>query len=674
MKKQAVHETQKASHSPEAENPRTARSVGTHPAKSASSVRTNIHITFPDGSRKEFPTGVSSYEIAMSISEGLGRQALAANVNDAFIDLYKPLTEDSTVRILTSKDADGLEVLKHSCAHLLAHAVHRLYPEAMPTIGPVIEHGFYYDFANLQISEDDLALIEQEMRRIVKEQLPVERVEYPDKAAAKNAYATNKFKLEMIEEHEGGSSAYRQGDFTDLCRGPHVPSTKSFESSGFKLTKLAGAYWRGDAMREQLTRIYGVCFASKKELDDYVKLLVEAEKRNHRKLGQQLKLFSVHGEASGMPFFHDNGNFIFRRLMEFMVEEMEKLDYQFLRTPLILNKQLWLQSGHWDHYKENMYFSKIDEQEVAVKPMNCPGHLLVYKSEHHSYRELPIKAGEFGIVHRHELSGVLNGLFRVRCFTQDDAHIFCTQAQIKEQVRELIDLVHRIYSQFGFEYTVELSTKPEKAMGDPELWELAERLLAEAMHESGIEFKLNPGDGAFYGPKIDYHVKDAIGRSWQCGTIQLDFSMPEKFDLTYEGSDGQKHRPVMIHRAIYGSLERFIGILIEHFAGRFPLWLSPRQVRVLTIADRHQPYAEDVARELRGAGLRTQVDARTETTNKKIREAQLDQVNYILVVGDTEVAQSTVNVRTRDGVVRGALSCKELIAELATLIRERKLT
>jgi len=631
-----------------------------------------IKITFPDGSKKEYKKGSSPLEIAQSISEGLARSVIVARFNDRLVDLTRRLEEDGSLELIKPDSEDGLFTLRHSCAHLLAHAVKRLYPKAKPTIGPPIEHGFYYDFDNLEISNEDLPKIEAEMRKIIKEAVPAERIEHSSKKEAIKAYKDNPYKVEMIKELDEGTSSYRHGDFQDLCRGPHVTNSKAFDKVGIKLDKIAGAYWRGKSENTMLTRIYGLCFATKKALEEFLKMREEAEKRDHRKLGQQLGLFSIHEEAPGMPFFHDNGYFIFRRLMEFMVEEMEKLGYQFLRTPLVLSKQLWLQSGHWDHYKENMYFSKIDEQEVAVKPMNCPGHLLVYKSGHHSYRELPIKAGEFGIVHRHELSGVLSGLFRVRCFTQDDAHIFCTESQIKEQVRELIALVNRVYDQFGFAYRVELSTKPEKAMGDPKLWELAERLLTEALQESEIEFKINPGDGAFYGPKIDFHVKDALGRSWQCGTIQLDFSMPEKFDLAYEGSDGQKHRPVMIHRAIYGSLERFIGILIEHYAGKFPLWLSPRQARVVPISDRHAEYAQDVAKAFRAGGIRTEVDARAETVNKKVREAQLDQVNYILVVGDKEVTEGTVNVRTRDNTVHGTKKYTALLTELQKERDERR--
>ncbi|RME30857.1 threonine--tRNA ligase [Candidatus Woesearchaeota archaeon] len=630
-----------------------------------------ITITFPDGSTKRFPKGSTPRTIAESISSGLAQAVIAAKADDKLIDLTTPLEHDTKLTLLKPTDKEGLEVLRHSCAHLLAHAVKRLYPGALPTIGPPIENGFYYDFANLPIKEGDLEKLEQEMRRIAKEGIPAERIEHHDKAEALAAYKDNPYKVEMIQELGEGASSYRHGDFQDLCRGPHVPNSKFFTKAGFKLDKLAGAYWRGKSENAMLTRIYGLCFATKKELDAFLKLREEAEKRDHRKLGQQLKLFSMHEEAPGMPFFHDNGYYLFRKLTEFMVEEMERLDYKFLRTPLILDKQLWLQSGHWAHYKENMYFSKIDEHDVAVKPMNCPGHILVYKNEHHSYRELPIKAGEFGIVHRHELSGVLSGLFRVRCFTQDDAHIFCTKEQIGEQIEELIDLVHRVYSAFGFSYAVELSTKPEKAMGDERLWELAEKSLAEALKKKKLAFQINEGDGAFYGPKIDFHVRDALGRSWQCGTIQLDFSMPEKFDLSYEGSDGQKHRPVMIHRAIYGSLERFIGILIEHYAGKFPLWLSPEPVRVLPIADRHVAYAEEVVQEFRSQGIRARLDKRPETTSKKVREAQLAQVNYILVVGDQELAAGTVSVRTRDGKVQGAKKLSLFVEEVKKAVIER---
>ncbi len=628
---------------------------------------TTITIRFPDGSKKEYEQGATPFDIAKSISDGLARAVIVAKFNGQLVDLTMPLTEDGELILLKPDNPEGLEVLRHSCAHLLAHAVQRLYPEAKPTIGPPIENGFYYDFDKLPVTNDDLPKLEQEMRKIAKEKLPIQRIEHASKEDALAAYKENPYKVEMINELDEGASSYQQGDFQDLCRGPHVPNTGVFEKVGFKLDKLAGAYWRGKSENQMLTRIYGLCFPTKKALEEFLHQREEAEKRDHRKLGRQLDLFSMHEEAPGMPFFHDHGYHIFMTLMEFMTNEMKRLGYKFLRTPLILNKQLWLQSGHWDHYKENMYFTKIDETEVAVKPMNCPGHILVYKNERHSYRELPLKLGEFGLVHRHELSGVLSGLFRVRCFTQDDAHIFCTEEQIREQIQELLSLINRVYSAFGFQYHVELSTKPEDAMGDPKVWELAEQSLADALEAEHLDYQVNEGDGAFYGPKIDFHVKDALGRSWQCGTIQLDFSMPEKFGLTYEGSDGQQHRPVMIHRAIYGSLERFLGILIEHYGGKFPFWLSPRHVRLIPIADRHAQYAEEIAQEYRQAGLRVEVDSRAETMNKKVRDAQLEQVNYILVVGDKELAEGLVNVRTRDGEVHGTKRYRDLLDELQKL-------
>ncbi len=631
-----------------------------------------VKISFPDGSSKEYDRGVTPLDIAKSISEGLARAVIAAKLNDELVDLNRPIQKDAQLTLLKPDDKEGLFVLRHSCAHLLAHAVKRLYPKAKPTIGPPIENGFYYDFDNLPIKDDDLAKIEQEMRKIVKEKIPAERVEHKSKQDAITTYKSNKYKVEMIKELGEGASSYKHKDFQDLCRGPHVAHSGVFEKAGFKLDKIAGAYWRGKSANKMLTRIYGLCFSTKKELDAFLHMREEAEKRDHRKLGQQLGLFSIHDEAPGMPFFHDNGYHIYTRLIEFMSMEMRRLGYEIVRAPIILNKQLWKQSGHWDHYKENMYFTKIDQQDVAVKPMNCPGNILIYKTTRHSYRDLPMKMGEFGLVHRHELSGVLSGLFRVRCFTQDDAHIFCTEEQIKEQVIELIDLVHRVYSAFGFDYSVELSTRPEKAMGSKQIWEAAEQSLTAALQDKQMDFQLNPGDGAFYGPKIDFHVKDALGRSWQCGTIQLDFSMPEKFDLVYEGADSKKHRPVMIHRAIYGSIERFLGILIEHYAGKFPLWISPRQVRVIPIADRHAKYASEVAAEYRAAGIRAEVDARAETTNKKVREAQLDQVNYILVVGDKELGDGTVNVRTRDGTVHGTKKYREHIKAVQKEIIARK--
>lgn len=632
-----------------------------------------ITITFPDAKKAEFKKNITALEIAKSISEGLARTVIAAKLDDQLIDLATPIKKDAKLKLLKVSDPEGLEILRHSCAHLLAHAIKRLFPEAKPTIGPPIENGFYYDFDNLTITQNELSRIEQEMKKIVKEHLPIERIEHKTKKDALDTYHSNKYKIEMINDLEEGASSYREGEFQDLCRGPHIPNTKFFEKTGFKLDKIAGAYWRGKNENQMLTRIYGLCFGSKKELDEFLKIREETEKRDHRKLGKQLDLFSIHEEAPGMIFFHDNGTFIYNSLQKFMSKEMQKLGYLIVKTPLIMNKQLWINSGHWDHYKENMYFTKIDQTEVAVKPMNCPGHILIYKNKRHSYRELPLKMGEFGIVHRHELSGVLSGLFRVRSFTQDDAHIFCTEKQIKEQIKELITLINKIYGTFGFKYHIELSTRPEDAMGDAEIWNMAEKSLSDALKEEGIKFQINEGDGAFYGPKIDFHVKDAIGRSWQCGTIQLDFSMPEKFDLVYEGADGKQHRPVMIHRAIYGSLERFIGILIEHFAGKFPLWISPRQIRILPITDSHVKYANHVADKLRAQGFRVEVDSNAERINKKVREAQLDQVNYILVVGDRELVEGTVNIRTRDNQVRGTKKVDELVKELIEERREQRL-
>ena len=568
---------------------------------------------------------------------------------------------------------ENLETLRHSAAHILAHAVTNLWPDAKPTIGPVVEEGFYYDFdKKAAFIPEDLKKIEQEMRKLIKANNKFEKIELTEKKA-KDMFKDNEYKLELIDEFlkEGEKlTAYKEGDFIDLCRGPHVESTGKIK--GYKLMKISSAYWRGDAKNASLQRVYGIAFPTKEEMKEHLRLLEEAEKRDHRKIGQQMELFSIHDEAPGMPFFHDKGTFIWNKLADFMRAKMKARNYEENKTPMILNKSLWLQSGHWDHYKENMYFTKIDEADFALKPMNCPGNLLVYKSRAHSYRELPIKAGEFGLVHRHELSGVLSGLFRVRVFTQDDAHVFCTEEQLQEQIIELIELVDEVYSTFGFEYNIELSTKPEKALGSQAIWDKAETALKKAMKTKNMDFVINEGEGAFYGPKIDFHLKDAIGRTWQCGTIQVDFSMPEKFDLTYEGQDGKKHRPVMIHRAIYGSFERFLGILIEHYAGKFPMWISPMQVRILTIADRHNEYAEKVLSVLKEAGLRAEIDSRALTMGKKIREAELSKVNYILVVGDEEMKSNTVNVRTRDNKVLGAQKIGEFAGKCIEEVHEKK--
>ncbi|MGM5480145.1 MAG: threonine--tRNA ligase [Nanobdellota archaeon] len=620
-----------------------------------------VELTFPDGSKKQFEDGITGMQVAQDISEGLARQAIAIKLDGVPLDLTQELTTDGTIQLLTFRDPEGVEIFRHSSAHLLAQAVKRLYPSALPTIGPAVDEGFYYDFDNLPISMEDFDKIEAEMKKIAKEAHPTERIEYSSKEEAKKAFINNTYKQEMIDEmpDEKPVTAYKQGEFIDLCRGPHVPNTKMLKA--VKLTKLAGAYWRGNAENKQLTRIYGISFPDKKLLKEHLKKIEEAQKRDHRKIGKQLDLFSFHPEAPGMPFFHDKGTFIWNQMADFMSEEMRKRDYEMNKTPMILNKSLWLQSGHWNHYKENMYFTNIDEQEYAVKPMNCPGNVLVFKSNMHSYKELPIRAGEFGVVHRHELSGVLSGMFRVRFFTQDDAHVFCTRDQIGHELDELVSFIDKVYSTFGFDYTMELSTKPEKAMGEQKLWDLAEQKLEESLEKTGKEYTLNPGDGAFYGPKIDFHLKDALGRTWQCGTIQLDFQMPEKFDLTYEGQDGTKHRPVMIHRAIYGSFERFLGILVEHYAGKFPLWLSPNQVRILPIADRHAEYAGKLRERMKEKGLRVEVDDRSESIKKKVRDAQLQQFNYILVVGDKEIEDDTVTVRTRNNEIRGTEKVDEFI-------------
>ncbi|MCF7798409.1 threonine--tRNA ligase [Candidatus Woesearchaeota archaeon] len=633
-----------------------------------------VEITFPDGNKKQYEAGVTGLQVATDISEGLARAALAVEIDGKLVDITTTITTDCKVRIITFRDSEGVKLFWHSSAHLLAHAVQRLYPEALPTIGPAVENGFYYDFDNLNITMDDFPKIEAEMKKIVEERIEPKRIEYASKEEAIEAFKDNPYKVEMINRLDEGSSAYQQGDFIDLCRGPHIPNTKVIKA--FKLMKLAGAYWRGDSKNKMLTRVYGVSFPDKKDLKEHLHLLEEAEKRDHRKIGKHLDLFSFQDEAPGMPFFHDKGAFMWNQLVNYLTELLTQRDYELIKTPYILNKELWLQSGHWDHYKENMYFTKIDsdEENFAVKPMNCPAHLLVYKNKMYSYRDLPLRMGEFGLVHRHELSGVLSGLFRVRMFTQDDAHVFCTEEQIKSEVKELIELMNIVYTTFGFDYAMELSTKPEKAMGDPKKWELAETILEEVLNEQEKEWKLNPGDGAFYGPKIDFHIKDALGRSWQCGTIQLDFQMPEKFRLTYEGKDGTKHQPVMLHRAVLGSVERFLGNVIEQFAGKFPLWISPNQIAILPIADRHLDYAQQVAQEFKVAGLRTEVDARSESVNKKVRDAQLSQFNYILVVGDKEAEEKTVNVRKRNNEVLGEKKLDEFKAELLAEVAEKRIS
>lgn len=565
------------------------------------------------------------------------------------------------------------EKLRHSAAHILAAAIQDLYPKARNTIGPPVEEGFYYDFDELEITPEDFLKIELKIKEIIKENKPFERKEVTI-TEAKKIFKGNKYKTELAEEFQKAGdklTVYSCGKFVDLCRGPHMKSTG--EVKAIKITKIAGAYWRGDNRNKQLTRVYGIAFESEKEMRQHLFMLEEAAKRDHRKIGQELDLFSFHDCAPGMVFWHPKGTIIWNELIAYWKEEHAKAGYQEIRTPIILNKNLWLQSGHWDHFKENMYFTKIDDQDYALKPMNCPAGIKVYNNTTRSYKELPLRLAELGLVHRHELSGVLAGLLRVRAFTQDDAHIYCTDETLKEEIKGVILLTDKIYKKFGFEYHVELSTKPENSMGDPALWAKAEKILAEAMDELNRKYKINPGDGAFYGPKLDFHLKDALGRTWQCGTLQLDFQMPIKYDLKYMGADGtQNHQPIMLHRTIYGSVERFIGVLLEHTAGKLPLWLSPVQVKILSIADRFNDYAYSVAKQMKDAGIRVIVDDGAESINKKVRTAQLEQVNYIIVVGEREVNDKTVTVRTRDdNKVLGAKKTEEFVERIVNEIKER---
>jgi threonyl-tRNA synthetase len=608
-----------------------------------------VRVTLKDGSIKEFPRNITAVDIANSISRGLAKKAIAAKINGKLVDLRTPIKEDCRLEILSFEDEEGKHVYRHSTAHILAQAVKRLYPNTKLGIGPSIEDGFYYDFDREEsFTTHDLEKIEDEMRAIIKEDIPFEKMVVRREEAIKILEDMGeKYKVELVKglPEDAEISFYKQGSFIDLCAGPHVTSTGKIKA--FKLMSVAGAYWRGDEKNKMLQRIYGTAFNKKEELENYLHRIEEAKKRDHRKLGKELDLFSLHEEGPGFPFFHPKGMIIRNILEDFWRREHKKRGYQEVKTPIILHENLWKQSGHWDHYKENMYFTTIDDEGYAVKPMNCPGGMLLYKRKMHSYRELPLRLAELGLVHRHELSGVLHGLMRVRCFTQDDAHIFMLPSQITEEIIGVIDLVDYFYKIFGFNYRVELSTRPENSMGSDEMWEKATNALKEALDIKGIDYKVNEGDGAFYGPKIDFHLEDSIGRTWQCGTIQLDFQMPERFDLTYIGQDGEKHRPVMIHRVIFGSIERFIGILIEHFAGAFPLWLAPVQVKVIPITDKHHEYANKVANMLEQKDIRVEVDYRNEKVGYKIREAQLEKIPYMLIVGDKEEAEGTVSIRAR---------------------------
>ncbi|NOH16318.1 threonine--tRNA ligase [Clostridium cochlearium] len=632
-----------------------------------------INITLKDGKVIEVEKGVRVSDIAMKISPALYKKAVGAKVNGEVAELMTEIKEDSQLEILTFDDEDGRRTVRHTASHILAQAVKRLYPEAKLAIGPAIDNGFYYDFdIDFTFTPEMLEKIEKEMSKIIKENLEIERFELPREEAIKLAKdADEPYKVELIEDLPEGEviSFYKQGDFVDLCAGPHMPSTGKIKA--IKLLSVAGAYWRGDEKNKMLQRIYGTAFLKKSELEAYLKLLEEAKRRDHRKLGKELDLFSINEEGPGFPFFHPKGMVVRNILENFWREKHTKAGYDEIRTPVILNEELWHRSGHWDHYKENMYFTKIDNENFAIKPMNCPGSILVYKSHLHSYKEFPMRLGELGLVHRHELSGALHGLMRVRCFTQDDAHIFMTKEQIRDEILNVIKLIDDFYKVFGFEYFVELSTRPEDSMGSDEDWEVATNGLKNALEAAGLEYKINEGDGAFYGPKIDFHLKDCIGRTWQCGTIQLDFQMPERFDLTYIGQDGERHRPVMVHRVVFGSIERFIGILIEHFAGAFPTWLAPVQVKVMTITDAQKDYANKVVDKLKENGIRVEFDDRNEKIGYKIREAQLQKVPYMIILGDKEVNENKVAVRSRKEGDLGAIALEEFIQKLNYEIENR---
>ena len=626
------------------------------------------------GQRKEFESGVTPAEVAKSIGMGLFKAACAARVDGEGKDLRTPLTQDCALEILTFDEAEGKHAYWHTTAHIMAQAVNRLYPGTKFAIGPAIENGFYYDFdMDTPLSSEELPKIEEEMKKIIKENLELEKFELPAEEATREM-AGQEYKEELIDEHSGNGekiSFYRQGDFTDLCAGPHLMSTGGVKA--VKLTSITGAYWRGDATKKMLTRVYGISFPKQSQLDEYLQMLEEAKKRDHRKLGKELGLFMLRDEGPGFPFFLPKGMVLKNTLIDYWRQVHKKYGYLEISTPIMLNRQLWERSGHWEHYKDNMYTTVIDETNFGIKPMNCPGGMLVYASEPHSYRELPLRVGELGLVHRHELSGTLHGLFRVRCFTQDDAHIFMTREQMQEVIQETVGLFDEVYSTFGLSYTIELSTMPEDHIGEVEEWERNQEILKSAITAMGKDYVINEGDGAFYGPKLDFHIADSLGRTWQCGTIQLDSQLPERFELEYVGADGEKHRPVMIHRVVLGSIERFIGVITEHFAGKFPLWLSPVQAVILPISERHHEYAQSLKAQLEAAGLRVECDTRNEKIGYKIREAQLQQTPYMLVVGDKEAESSTISPRHRKDGDLGAMSVEEFIAKTQAEIASREI-
>ena len=633
----------------------------------------DVKIILPDGSAKEYAAGTTLGEAVKQLSNSLAKKVLAANVNGELTDLREELVDGSEVAFLTFEEDGGKHTLRHTASHILAQAVKRLWPEAKLAIGPAIDKGFYYDIDMEHIlTPEDLGKIEKEMSRIVKENLPITKSVMPRQEAIEFFKSKNEdYKVELIQDlpEDAVISCYSQGDFIDLCAGPHLASTGKVKA--FKLQSIAGAYWRGDEKNKMLQRIYGTAFEKKEELDAYLHLLEEAAKRDHRKLGKELGLFVIKEEGPGFPFFLPKGMALRNELENFWREVHHYFGYEEIRTPIILSKHLWETSGHWDHYRENMYTTIIDDEEYAIKPMNCPGGILVYQNEMHSYRDFPLRYAELGLVHRHELSGALHGLFRVRAFTQDDAHVFMLPDQMQTELMKVIELFDRIYSQFGLKYHVELSTKPDNAMGDDAIWEAATEALRNAIEAKGIPYVINPGDGAFYGPKLDYHIEDSLGRTWQCGTIQLDMNLPERFQIEYIGEDGQKHRPIMIHRACFGSMERFIGILTEHYAGAFPTWMAPVQVKILPISEKHVEYAKELAKQMHRDYVRVEVDDRSEKIGYKIRQAQMAKVPYMLVVGDKEVEEGTVNVRKHGGDELGSVPFEEFFNSIKIEIKER---
>uniref|UniRef100_UPI00402632A9 threonine--tRNA ligase n=1 Tax=Dialister sp. TaxID=1955814 RepID=UPI00402632A9 len=633
-----------------------------------------ITIRLKDGKEKEFENAVSLADAAKAISNSLGKNALVAKVNGELTDLRDPIVDGAEVEFFTKEDPEGLFTLRHTASHVMAQAIQHLFPGVKFAIGPAIDDGFYYDLDSDHVfSQEDFAAIEKEMSKIAKENIPLVKKVLPrDEALQYFKDKGQDYKVMLIEDlpEEETISLYEQGDFTDLCAGPHLKSTGKVKT--FKLMTVAGAYWRGDSKNKMLQRIYATAFFSKEDLDHYLFVRAEAEKRDHRKLGKQLDLFSFHEEGPGFPFFHPKGMILRNKLMDYERELFKEFGYVEIMTPVILSKKLWLQSGHWDHYKENMYFTQIDDEDYAIKPMNCPGGILFFKTQQRSYRDLPMRVGEFGLVHRHELKGALHGLFRVRCFTQDDAHIFMTQEQMKDEVIKCMAMYQKMYGVFGLEYHVELSTRPENSMGSDELWEISTNALREAIETAGVPYQINEGDGAFYGPKLDFHVQDSLGRTWQCGTIQMDMQLPERFDVNYIGEDGEKHRAVMLHRAGYGSLERFIGILIEHYAGAFPTWIAPVQAKIIPVTDKNLEYAKSVAAAMSESDIRVEVEEANETLGYKIRKAQMEKVPYMIIVGDQEMKGHTISVRSRKNGDLGSQSLPMFVANLIREIKERE--